>query len=115
MGMTYSGVTAASSLTNPPMRIGGGFGGVGGAISENSTASGGGRGVWLYNSSHSSSQLTDTNFFTDAKYLGMQMGDIVMGAQATGSSVGVYIGVLSSVTTAGANLASTGGIISSTR
>jgi len=109
--MTYSGSTAASSLANPPMRIAGGLGGV----SEQSTASGGGRGVWLYNSSHSTTQLTDTAFFTDAYYLGMKQGDIVMGAQATGSSVGVYMGVVGAVTTAGAALASTGGILSSTR
>lgn len=109
--MTYSGATAASSLANPPMRIAGGLGGV----SEQSTASGGGRGVWLYNSSHSTTQLTDTAFFTDAYYLGMKAGDIVMGCQATGSSIGVYMGVLGTVTTAGAALASTGGILSSTR
>lgn len=109
--MAYAGTTAASSLANPPMRIAGGLGGV----SEQSTASGGGRGVYLYNSSHSTTQLTDSNFFTDAYYLGMKAGDIVMGAQATGSSVGVYMGVLGAVTTAGAALASTGGIISSTR
>lgn len=109
--MTYSGATASSSLANPPQRIAGGLGGV----SEQSTASGGGRGVWLYNSSHSTTQLTDTAFFSDAFYLGMKQGDIVMGAQATGSSVGVYMGVLGAVTTAGAALASTGGILSSTR
>ena len=109
--MTYSGATAASSLSNPPMRIAGGLMGV----SAISTGTGGGRGVWLYNSSHSTTQLTDANFFTDAFYLGMDWGDIVMGGQATGSSVGVYLGILSSVTTAGANLATTGGILSSTR
>lgn len=109
--MAYSGATAASSLSNPPMRIAGGLGGV----NENSTASGGGRGVWLYNSSHSTTQLTDANFFTDGYYLGMKQGDIVMGAQATGSSVGVYMGVVGAVTTAGAALGSTGGILSSTR
>lgn len=110
--MSYSGATAASSLANPPMRIAGGMGGV----SEVSTASGGGRQVWLYNSSHSTTQLTEsTGFFTDAYYLGMKAGDIVMGCQATGSSIGVYMGVLGTVTTAGASLASTGGILSSTR
>lgn len=109
--MTYAGATAASSAANPPMRIAGGLGGV----SEQSTASGGGRGVWLYNSSHSTTQLTDTAFFTDAYYIGMKAGDIVMGCQATGSSIGVYMGVLGAVTTNGAALASTGGILSSTR
>ena len=109
--MTYVGATAASSVANPPMKIAGGMTGLG----VQSTASGGGRQVWLYNSSHSTTQLTDANFFTDAYYLGMKMGDIVMGTQATGSSVGVYMGALSSVTTAGANLATTGAILSSTR
>jgi hypothetical protein len=109
--MTYAGATAGSTSANPPQRIAGGLGG----ISEQSTATGGGRGVWLYNSSHSTTQMTDTSFFTDAYYLGMQAGDIVMGANCTGSSIAAYMGVLGTVTTAGAALASTGGILSSTR
>lgn len=109
--MAYAGATAASSLTNPPMRIAGGLGG----INENSTATGGGRGVWLYNSSHSTTQMTDSNFFSDAYYLGMKQGDIVMGVNSTGSSAAVYMGAVGAVTTAGAALASTGGILSSTR
>jgi len=107
--MAYAGTTA--TLPNPPVPI------VGNLISinANTTAHGQGMNVWLYNSCHSSSQLTDANFFADAHYIGMKRGDIVFGAQATGSSVGVYMGVLGAVTTAGAALASTGGILSSTR
>ena len=110
--MTYSGATAASSLSNPPMRIAGGLGGV----SEISTGSGGGRGVWLYNSSHQTTgDMLGANFFTDAYYLGMKAGDLIMGTIATGSSISVYMAVIGTVTTAGAALASSGGIMSSTR
>lgn len=109
--MAYAGATAASSLSNPPMRIAGGLGGV----SEISTPTGGGRGVWLYNSSDSSSDLAAANYFTDAFYIGMKRGDILFGAFCTGSSVSVLVGVIGAVTTAGAALASSGGYLSSTR
>lgn len=109
--MAYSGSTAASSVANPPVRIGGAM------TNTCNTLSTGGTGaqLWLYNSSHSSTQLTDTAFFTDAYYLGMKKGDIVMYCGSTGSSVAVGMGVLGAVTTAGAALTSTGGIVSSTR
>lgn len=108
--MAYNGATAASSVANPPMRIAGGMGGV----SQQSTASGGGRGVWFYNSSNGSTQLQDANFFTDAKYLGMQAGDLVLFVVATGSSIGCGLGVMGAVTTAGGAFASTGGSLTST-
>ena len=113
--MSYSGTTAATTLSNPPVRLTGYLG-----LGPNSTASAAagewGRSLWLYNSSHSSTQLTDTGFFSDAKALGMKQNDIVMAVCNTGSSVSIVIGVLSSLSTAGAaNLASTGGILSSTR
>lgn len=103
--MSYSGSTAGSTVANPPMRIAGGFGGV----NEISTGSGGGRGVWLYNSSNPSTVMAGSNFFTDAYYLGMKQGDLIMGTIATGSSVQVYLGCIGAVTTAGAALASTAG------
>ncbi len=110
--MTYAGSTAASSLANPPMRVAGGLCGV----SEQSTATGGGRGIWLYNSSHQTTgEMLGANFFTDAFYLGMKQGDIIMGAICTGSSVSVYMAAIGAVTTAGAALASSGAILSSTR
>jgi hypothetical protein len=86
-----------------------------GGVNQNTTEAYNGRRVWLYNSSHSTTQLTDTAFFTDAYYIGMKQGDVVFGTCNTGSSVGVFMGVLGAVTTAGAALASTGGILSSTR
>lgn len=110
--MAYAGTTAGSTTTNPPMAFGPpALGGV----NNNTTEAYNGRRVWLYNSSHSTTQLTDTAFFSDAYYIGMKQGDIVFGTCNTGSSVGVFMGVLGAVTTAGAALASTGGIMSSTR
>lgn len=109
--MAYHGTTAASSLSNPPIKL---ISGVGN-YNYQSTGHGGGRQVWLYNSSNATSDVQAANFFTDAKYLGMRQGDIILGTVATGSSVSFYAGVISSVTTAGANLASSGGFLSSTR
>lgn len=108
--MSYSGATAASSLANPPIRIGGGMGGV----NKVSTGTGGGRQLWLYNSSNGTTQLQDANFFTDALYLGMQAGDMIQGVCATGSSICVYVGVIGAVTSDGAAIASTGGSMTST-
>ena len=109
--MAYAGSTAASSLANPPIRIGGGMANQCNTLST----AGAGAQLWLYNSSHSSTQLTDANFFSDAYYLGMKKGDVVMFCGSTGSSGAVGMGILGAVTTAGAALASTGGIVSSTR
>lgn len=113
--MSYSGATAASSVANPPLRIAGFIGGGANTTAFGVAAAAGAKSIWLYNSSHSTTQLTDTAFFTDAYYLGMKRGDIVMGVGCTGSSQGVYLGVLGAVTTDGAALASTGGVLSSTR
>lgn len=110
--MAYAGTTAGSTSTNPPMAC---FAPALGGVNPNTTEAYAGRRVWLYNSTHSTTQLTDTAFFTDAYYLGMKQGDILFGTCNTGSSVGVFMGVLGAVTTAGAALASTGGILSSTR
>ena len=110
--MAYAGTTAASTVTNPPMSLNApALGGV----NPNTTEAVNGRRVWLYNSTHSTTQLSDTNFFTDAYYIGMKRGDILIGTCNTGSSVAVFVGVLGAVTTNGAALASTGGILSSTR
>ena len=109
--MAYSGTTAASSVSNPPIQI---ARAVGGGLNTLSTVGTGG-GLWMYNSSHSSSQLTDANFFTDAKKLGMKQGDGMIFMGSTGSSGAIGLGLIGAVTTDGAALASTGGIVSSTR
>lgn len=110
--MTYSGSTAGTTVSNPPILVS--AGGLGG-VNKISTGSGGGNKIWRYDSSNQTSDMSAANFFTDAYYLGMKAGDIVLGTVATGSSVSVYLGVVGTVSTSGAALASSGGFLSSTR
>ena len=109
--MAYFGTTAATSASNPPMKIGGGFGGT----IQGSTTTGGGMACWFYSSTNLTTDMTASNFFTDARRLGMNQGDLVLGTQFTsaGSSVISFMDVLGAVTTSGAAL-STGGTMSST-
>jgi hypothetical protein len=117
--MAYLGSTAASSVTNPPICLVPRLGGV--TSTQLSTAVGSnvyreqGGALWLYRSSHGSTETMASNFFTDAWYLGMRPGDVILGYQWTtlGSSIVTYLGVLAAVSTAGAAL-STGGTFTST-
>lgn len=124
--MAYLGSTQASSLANPPrLLIGSGTfsGNVASTVLSTAVPSDGSRSaynvqggnVWLYTSSHGSTEVMASNFFTDAKQLGMRPGDILMGMQWTtaGSSLVFYMGGIAAVSTSGANL-STGGTITST-
>lgn len=107
--MAYSGSTAATP--NPPVLIASGLG-----IGRGSSAlTGQNKQLWLYNSTNLTTDISAASFFTDAWYLGMRPGDIVMGTQYTsaGSSVISFLGSLSAVTTAGGTL-STGGLMTST-
>lgn len=108
--MAYYGTTAASSVSNPPIQI---ARGLGGGVNTLSTA-GTGSGMWLYNSTNGTTQLQDTAFFTDAYYIGMKGGDLILGVCATGSSACVFMGAIGAVTTAGAAIASTGASMTST-
>lgn len=106
--MSYSGSTAATP--NPPVLMGGGL------ASRSSTAlTGNNKQLWLYTSTNLTTDISASAFFTDAYYLGMRPGDIVMGTQYTsaGSSVITFQGSLSAVTTSGGTL-STGGLMTST-
>jgi len=104
--MAYKGSTEASSVANPPRAI---YNGMWGKRSTNILPSSvGGQNVWLYNTTESATDAATASFFTDAYYLGMKEGDIIMGSFTTGSSVRVYMGVIGAVTTAGAALASSG-------
>ncbi len=109
--MAYFGTTAASSVANPPMRLGGSLGG---GLNQTSTTGAGGS-VWLYGSTNPSTDLTSANFFTDAFYLGMRQGDLVMWFGSSGSSGFCGLGQLGAVTTAGAAIGSSGAFLSSTR
>lgn len=118
--MAYLGSTQLSSLANPPRLLVPRIGGLPGST-QLSTSVGTppyreqAGGVWLYASSHGSTEVMDTNFFTDAKELGIRSGDILLGFQWTtlGSSVVFYAGVFRAVSSAGAAL-TTGGTITST-
>lgn len=118
--MAYQGTTAASSVSNPPRVLIPRMGGLP-ATTTLSTGNGAncyresGGAVWMYTSSHGSTACMDTNFFSDAWYLGIRPGDVLIGVQWTtaGSSQVLFMGVFGSVSTAGANL-STGGSYTST-
>lgn len=110
--MPYSGATAATSVANPPVQI---ARAMGGTLNTTSTGGGGG-GLWFYASTNSSTDWFSTaNFFTDAYYLGMRTGDVMIVTGATGSSAYLAVGLVGAVTTAGAALSSSGGFLSSTR
>lgn len=112
--MSYSGSTASSSVANPPVRISHGLVAQTNNVGSTSVAKGGS--VWSYTSSNLTTDMTASNFFTDAYYLGMRNGDILISATySTESSTGhiLVIGMITGVSTSGANL-STGGTITST-
>lgn len=109
--MSYSGSTSTSP--NPPILI---ARGLGNQLAANSTSVANGNGLWLYNSSNLTTDMTVANFFTDAKALGMRTGDTLIAQTfSTQSSTGhiLVIGMITGVSTSGANL-STGGSITST-
>jgi len=112
--MAYAGSTAGSSVANPPRLVNSAFWGERSTTVFSSTTINGQQ-LWLHNSTDSSTDFITANYFTDAYYIGMKEGDIIMGAVCTGSSVSVYVGVIGAVTTAGAAIASSGGHLSSTR
>lgn len=109
--MAYKGSTELASVANPPRAI------TAGMFSPRSTtvlpSSVGGQNVWFYNTTESCTDIVTANFFTDAFYLGMKQGDLVMGAFTTGSTVSAYMGVMGAVTTAGGAFASSGAQIRS--
>ncbi len=96
--MAYSGSTAASSVANPPIQL---VKGVANTTNTGSTTLAG-NGVWFYSSTNGSTECHATSFFTDAYYLGMKAGDVIIGVSNTGSSVHTWVGVVGAVTTAGA-------------
>lgn len=104
--MAYKGSTELSSVANPPRCLTAGMWGVRSTTVLPSSI--GGQNLWLYNTTDSCTDLVTANFFTDAFYIGMRQGDLVMGAFTTGSSVSGYMGVMGAVTTAGGALASSG-------
>lgn len=112
--MAYAGSTASAATANPPRLVNSALWGERSTTVFSSTVVNGQQ-LWLHNSTDSSTDFITASYFTDAFYIGMKQGDIIMGAVCTGSSVSVYVGVIGAVTTAGAAIASSGGHLSSTR
>jgi hypothetical protein len=125
--MSYYGTTQLSSLVNPPRQLVAGIanvpaltGSTAYLTTQGSTAAfaqgpgNAGGGLWYYCSTNTSTEAQATNFFSDGFYLGMRPGDIVMGVSFTslGSSVTTWLGAVTVVSTAGAQL-STGSVMSS--
>jgi hypothetical protein len=117
--MAYQGTTELSSVANPPRLLIPRFGGLPNstqlstAVGQNPWREQAGA-LWGYWSSHST-EVMSSNFFTDAKALGMRPGDIVMvvGWTTLGSTVNLTIGVVRHVSSDGGSL-TTGGSITST-
>lgn len=112
--MAYQGSTELSSKQNPPRNVGVSLWGQR-STSLLSSSKIRGQGLWLYNTTDGATEMTSAAYFIDAYYIGMKEGDLIMGAIDTGSSISVYLGVIGAVTTAGAAIASSGGLLSSTR
>lgn len=117
--MAYSGSTAGTTLANPPRKVTEGIAGMVGTTGlTTAPGSPGGQGgaLWTYTSTNLTTDLVASGFFSDGKALGMRPGDIVLAGQfsSAGSSVQLLIGVVVSISTAGAASLSTGSMITST-
>ena len=111
--MAYKGSTELSSVANPPIKIAGGFGG---GTNVGSTTSPIGVGLWFYGTTDTSTGPFTSAYFTDGKALGMKQGDVMIVSalnSTVSSSQPLYLGIVSSVSTAGTQL-STFSFISST-
>lgn len=116
--MAYYGSTASSSLVNPPRLLipsVGGLAGTTGLSTTQNTQKQQGGALWFYSSTNLTTDIFVSNFFTDGKNLGMHPGDVVIGNQfsSAGSSVQLFLGVVTGVSTSGATL-STGASLTST-
>lgn len=120
--MSYSGTTAASSVSNPPRLIvpGAGLYGPVGQSSLLSSAPGApnnqGGSLWYYCSTNKTTDLTNGTFFGDGKRIGMRPGDLVIASQFTsaGSSIVVSMHPVTAVSSNGAALGGSQ-LLSSTR
>jgi hypothetical protein len=121
--MAYLGTTAASSVSNPPICIGGGNGyGADARIASGSTlyinndwgastactykpGQGFGQRLWMYHTTDMTSAILAAGYFTDAGVMGVRPGDVfIMVAQGSslGTSQMLRLAVVSAVSTAGA-------------
>jgi hypothetical protein len=111
--MAYSGSTAASSVSNPPVCIDRTLG-AGARLGTTTTPMA--LGFWMFGTTEASSNAFTANYISDAYYIGMKQGDVVciVGQTSTvASSQTLTFGVVGAVSTAGTQL-STFSFISST-
>lgn len=113
--MAYKGTTQATSLQNPPIRIGGGLGG---QTRVGSTTTPIGNGLWFYGTTDTSTGPFTAGYFSDGYELGMKQGDVMIVSalnSTVSSSQPLYLGIVSSVSsTGGGTQLSTFSFISST-
>jgi len=109
--MSYSGTTAASSVSNPPKLLVGQMATIPettGLSTNAAQQSQQGLQLWGYSSTNKTTDIFVSNFFTDGKKLGMRPGDFMIANSFTsaGSSVVTMLGTITGVSTSGATLAS---------
>lgn len=115
--MAYSGSTAASSVANPPRLLVGQLaqlpGTTGWSTSITQQRSVGGN-IWYYGSTHTSTEIQSSTFFTDGWYLGMRAGDVLFAAHFTtaGSTMTFTSGLITHASTSGCG-PSTGSVVTS--
>ena len=114
--MAYSGTTAGSTLANPPVLMASAMGGkiVNNGSTQGGTGAGAGCNIWLYTSTNGTTEFFGSNYFSDAYYIGMRAGDVVICVGDTASTIGLLMGIMGPITTAGGAIRSTGTMISST-
>ena len=112
--MAYLGTTAASTVSNPPIRVFGGIGaGADAHITGGSTMYVSGQGTgrnfgqqgWMYHTTDITSAVLASGYFTDALGLGVRPGDLfffVQQATSVPSSQMLRLNVVSQVTSNGA-------------
>lgn len=112
MTVTYNGATAGTTSANPPalyaQPMGGSF--------PNCGVLPGGK-LWRYNSTNYSTDISNGGSvsITDAKALGMTVGDLILGLTATSTSDTapfIWMGAVVSVSTSGAYISTN--VLSST-
>ena len=114
--MAYSGTTAGSTLANPPVLMASAMGGkiINNGSTQGGTGAGAGCNIWMYTSTNGTTEFFASNYFTDAYYIGMRAGDLLICVGDTASTIGLTMGIVGPVTTAGGAMRSTGSMVSST-
>lgn len=103
--MAYNGSTAASSVANPPRCVAAPMVtqiSRGSSSLQGGTHNGFGGGVWAYVSTDIVGTVAGSSYFSDGYTLGMRPGDFVLGGyhSTAGTSVEVFIGIVTEVSSA---------------